>query len=159
MSRPLEPVVPAALRQALDADPRGDGSDVTVLVIVVRADGWPHVAMVSAGELVALDARRLRLALWPSSTAATRLAQGGPVTLSAVLDQVSYAVRGTARPIGAVRTPRSGELACFDIVVEAATADEAPYAVLESGVRFRLKNPADTLARWVELRGSLRDRR
>jgi hypothetical protein len=26
--------------------------------------------------------------------------------------------------------------------------DEAPYAELTSGVRFRLKNPADVLRRW-----------
>jgi hypothetical protein len=157
MSRALEPVVPPALRQALDADPRGDGSDLTVLVLVVREDGWPHLAMVSAGELVALDGRRLRLALWPGSTAAARLAAGGPVTLSAVVDGTSYALRGSVRRRGEVETPRSGRLACFDIAVEAVTADEAPYAVLESGVRFRLKDPSDTLARWSELRAAVQD--
>jgi hypothetical protein len=157
MSRPLDPVVPPALRQALDADPRGDGWDVTVLVLVVRDDGWPHLGMVSAGELVALDERRLRLALWPGSTATARLAAGGPVTLSAVLDGTSYAVRGSVRRLDDVETPRSGRLACFDVAVEAATADEAPYAVLESGVRFRLRDPAETLARWRELRAALRD--
>ena len=41
--------------------------------------------------------------------------------------------------------------------MEGASADEAPYAVLESGVRFRLKDPPAVLARWAELREALRN--
>jgi hypothetical protein len=158
MSESLEPVVPPALRAALDREPAGDGTDVTVLVLVVREDGWPHVAMVGPGELVVLDDRRLGLALWPRSTATKRLTPGGRLTLTAVLDGASYAVRATARRLEDLETPLAGRVARFEVEVEAATSDDAPYAVLESGVRFRLKEPDQTLSRWQEVRTALRNR-
>ncbi len=154
MSVPREPVVPASLAVAV-----GRGAEaaegLTLLLLTVREDGFPHVAMLSAGEVVARDARRLAIALWPSSTAATALARTGRATMAAVLDGVGWSLRLEAREAAAVETPLSGRLRRFEATVVAATADEAPYAVLGSGVTFRLTDPHPTLRRWAQVRAAL----
>lgn len=157
MSRPLDPVVPPALRELLDSDDLATSEGFTMLLVTVTDDSWPHVAMLSVGEVVATGDASLRLALWPGSTATRNLTPAGRATLSAVVDGTSYAVRLEASRAGEVKTPLAGQLARFEARVEGAAADEAPYAVLESGVRFRLKDSEGTLARWAELRKALRD--
>ena len=153
MSRVLDGVVPEALAELLRAEPAADG--LAILVLTVRDDGWPHQAMVSAGELVPLDERRLALALWPTSTSAANATSNGLVTLAAVIGATSYSVRTRARRGEDLVTPLGGTLARFELTVEAAAADEAPYAVLETGIRFRLKDPDPVLARWREVRAAL----
>lgn len=47
--------------------------EVTALLVTTTDDGWPHVAMLSVGELTAVEPHRPRAALWPSSTATANL--------------------------------------------------------------------------------------
>lgn len=157
MSRQLDPQVPPALRELLDSDDLAESEGFTMLLMTVTAEGWPHMAMVSVGEVVATGDDSLRLALWPGSTATRNLTPSGRATLAAVVDATSYSIRLAITRAGEVETPLAGQLARFDARVEGASADEAPYAVLESGVRFRLKDPPAVLARWAELREALRD--
>jgi hypothetical protein len=154
VSRALDPVVPEAVARALGAEPIPDDG-LTVLVLAER-DGWPHLAMISRGEIVVAGERALSLALWPTSSIARALTEHGRATLSLVVDGTSYALRVTARPAGALTTPLAGTLARFEAEVVSASADEAPYATLESGVTFTLHDPEATLARWAEVRAALR---
>lgn len=154
MSVAREPVVPPALAAVLGPG-AGVAEGLTLLLVTVREDGFPHVAMLSCGEVVARDERRVALALWPSSSAAANLARDGRATLAAVVDETSWSLRLEARPAGAIETPLAGRLLRFDAVVAAATSDVAPYAVLESGVTYRLKDPPSVLPRWAEVRAAL----
>lgn len=153
MSRPLDPIVPEALRALLAADP-GDASvdGFTLLLLTTRADGWPHQAMLSVGEVapVAGAGDRLTLAVWPGATSTANLRDRGRATLTAVVDGVAYALFLAVEAAGEV-----GRLARFDAHVEAATADEAPYARLESGIRFTLVDRDATIARWRATRSEL----
>jgi hypothetical protein len=151
VSESLGDRLPPSLRAALDEAAPG----FTLVLVSVGTGGWPHLALLSVGEVLALDDRTLRLALWPASTATANLAREPRVTLAAVLDGVSLSVRLTARPAGTLELP-SGELAVFDATVAEVRADVAPYAVLESGIRFRLTEPAETLRRWAATRSALR---
>jgi hypothetical protein len=155
VSRALEPVLPPALARAVDADPDPD-EGFTVLLLSTTSDGWPHAAMISTGEIVTTGASGVRLALWPRSTATANLSSAERASLLAIVDHTSYSVRLSLRRMPDFDTPLAGTLACFDGLVEAASADEAPYAILESGVRFRLKDSEGTLARWRETRSALR---
>ena len=157
MSRQLDPLVPPVLHELLDSEDLPAAEGFTMLLVTVTGEGWPHVAMVSVGEVVAGSDDSLRLALWPGSTAARNLTPSGRAALAAVLDGTSYSLRLAVTRAGEVETPLAGQLARFDARVEGVSADEAPYAVLESGVRFRLKDPPAVLARWAELREALRD--
>lgn len=157
MSRELDPGVPAALRELLDSEDLAASEGFTMLLVTVTQEGWPHVAMISVGEVVAVGEDSLRLALWPGSTATRNLTPSGQATLSAVVGGTSYSLRLDVVRAGEVETPLAGQLARFEAHVEGASADEAPYAVLASGVSFRLKDPPAVLARWAELRQALRD--
>ena len=148
MSRPLDAVVPPALVDLLSAEPSAEGT--AILVLTAREDGFPHQAMVSVGELAVLDDRRLALALWRSSTTAANLKRTNALTLAVVIGATSYSIRATAEQ----RDDVEG-LARFDLTVVAVDADEAPYATLVSGVRFRLNDPDDVLARWRAVRKEL----
>jgi hypothetical protein len=157
VSRQLEPVIPPVLRTLLDREDLAAAEGFTMLLVTVTRDGWPHTAMLSVGEVVARDDASLGFALWPGSTATRNLTPTGRGTLGAVVDGVSYAVRLDFARAGEIETALAGRLARFTARVSGASADEAPYAVLESGVRFRLKEPESVLARWGELRAALRD--
>jgi hypothetical protein len=143
------------VRALLDADLSSSGG-LTLLLLTVSPDGWPHQAMISCGEIAALSDERIALALWPSSTAARALAHGGRATVTVVLPPTAYALRLDVEPAGELETPLAGRLARFSAAVTAATADEAPYATLESGVRYSLKDPEQVVARWREVREALR---
>lgn len=153
MSRALEPRVPARLRALLAADPGADAVDgFTLLLLTVREDGWPHQAMLSVGEVALADGAedRLTLAVWPGATSTANLRERGRATLTAVVDGVAYALFLAVAPAGEV-----GRLARFDARIEAASADEAPYATLESGIRFTLKDRDETIDRWRQTRAAL----
>lgn len=153
MSHELDPLVPGALRRELERDPAVDDG-FTILVLTTAGD-WPHLAMVSRGELVCTDERRLLVALWATSTACRNLSAAGQATLSAVVDGVAYSLRVRARRLDDLTTPLAGTLACFALEVDSVFGDEAPYARLESGVRFRLLDAGATVPRWVEVRAEL----
>ncbi|MBB4661836.1 pyridoxamine 5'-phosphate oxidase family protein [Conexibacter arvalis] len=157
MSRALDPVVPPPLRALLDADPGAEAADgFTLLLLTTRADGWPHQAMLSVGEVACAGDDRLALAVWPSSSSTANLRERGRATLTAVVDGVSYLLRLDVREAGELATPLGGTLARFDARVVAAVADEAPYARLEDGVRFTLNDRDATLTRWREVKEALR---
>lgn len=153
MSYKLDPVVPGPVRAALEADPSVD--DGFTILVLTSTGHWPHLAMVSRGELVCVADRRLRIALWPSSTACANISRGGRATLCAVLDGVAYSLRVNARRLADLSTPLAGTLACFALEVDSVFGDQAPYAVLESGVTFRLLEPEPTGRRWTEVRAEL----
>src|SRR5262245_48768434 len=52
----------------------------------VDADGWPHAALLSAGDMVVMPSGRIRFALFPQSTLASNLEREGRLTISLSLD-------------------------------------------------------------------------
>jgi len=162
VSRALEPVVPAPLRRLLAADP-GDPAvaGFTLLLLTVRDDGWPHQAMLSVGEVALASGGAddgLALAVWAASTSTRNLRARRRATLTAVVDGVAYALFLRVHEAGALPVHGGSPgttLARFDARVAAASADEAPYARLEHGVRFTLVDPDGTVARWRAAREAL----
>lgn len=148
MSTLLEPRVPPALARELAVE---DNEGFTIGLLTVADGGWPHQALISTGEVVALDDVRLRLATWPSSTATRNLLATGRCTLVAVADGQVLSLRLQVAPRGTV-----ADLQVVDGTVVEARADSAPYAELESGVRFRLRDRDAALARWRATRAALR---
>jgi hypothetical protein len=155
MSRDLDPVVPPAVVAALEADPIPDDG-LTILVLTQR-DGWPHVTMISRGEIVTAGPSVLRMALWHHSSIVGTLERDGRASLSLVVDGVAYLLRVTARRNGDLTTELGGTLARFDCAVEGVTADEAPYATIACGVTFRLHDREAVHARWAQVRTALKE--
>ena len=154
MRRELEPVVPEAVARRLEDEPERQVG-LTILVLSELEAGWPHLAMVSVGELVVGPDVRLALALWPTSTCAANLARTGRATLAVVVDGLAFSLRchvDDELPITAGEDPA---MRGFVLRVIAAVEDAAPYADLLSGVTYRLHDAQATLARWRRTRAAL----
>jgi hypothetical protein len=155
MTRPVGDQLPDPLYAALSGDGLGEHEGLTFLLLTVDPHGWPHQAMLSVGEVVANDRRRLGLALWPASRTTRNLDERARATLTAVVEETGFTIRLRVRRRGELSTPLAGTLAHFDAAVEQVRADVVPYAVLESGVRFRLRDRDEVLSRWAEVRACL----
>jgi hypothetical protein len=156
MARPLGATLPEPVRTLLNGEQLSAREGLTILVLTTTPEGWPHLAMVSVGELLALTADRLRLALWLQSTATANLTRTGRTTLALVHEGAGYYVRCAAQRDEDLPPGRVGRLAHFELQVEEAFEDVAPYAELTSGITFRLKNRSDVLPAWQETIDALR---
>jgi hypothetical protein len=155
MSRAIGSRLPAPLADALAPAQIADAEGFTLLLLSVDDAGWPHQAMLSLGEVTVVDPGRLRLALWPGSTCTRNLTARSPATLTCVVGGKSYAIRLAVRRLDDLQVGAGPTLAAFDAQIEGISADEAPYAVLEAGVRFRLNDREAVLARWADTRRAL----
>lgn len=122
-------------------------TDTAMMLMTVTEDGWPHTAMVSAGEVIALGRRRLRLALWPGTITAGNMKRTGQAMLVAIHDGAVYYVRLRVQVLPNMadsRHPRQR----FAAEVAHVREDRAPYAEVLSGVKIQLNDPAEVLERW-----------
>jgi hypothetical protein len=53
-----------------------------VRLSTISEDGWPHAAMLSAGEMLALDASEIAMLLFEGSNTSRNLARDGRLTLT-----------------------------------------------------------------------------
>lgn len=144
-------MLPAALVATLGApDPEaGPAYPLTT----VDADGWPHVALLSAGELLVRDPGTLRLALHAGSGTTASLRAGGRGTLLAVLGDAALTVRLQATALGDLDVAGLA-LAAFEARVVEVREHRAPYARLRTGITFELTDP-DVPERWRATRRAL----
>lgn len=156
MARSLGDAIPDPIRPLFDAADLAAREGLTFLLMTTTVDGWPHLAMLSVGEVLAVSQRELRLALWPNSTATANLSLAGRATLSLVHDGAGYSLRCSARREAALQLADDGPLASFSLHVEEAFEDRAPYAELTTGVRYRLRDRDPVLARWHRTIAALR---
>jgi hypothetical protein len=124
------------------------GIGETFLLLTTGEDGWPHMAMLSVGELLLGNASTLRAALWLHSTATRNLTREGRGLLALVQDGAGYYVRCRATRGSDLDLGEDGRLAYFELGIEDVLEDAVNYAVLTSGMTFKLNNPDQVLARW-----------
>ncbi|HSC72412.1 MAG TPA: hypothetical protein VLH58_13735, partial [Candidatus Methylomirabilis sp.] len=123
--------------------------------------GWPHPALLSYGEVVAVDRRRVRLAMYRESTTSGNLRRNGKLTLCLIEAGLAYYVKGEART---QQDPMAGRahLTRFEAVVRAVLEDQAredlePGAGVTGGITFRMGQPAaDMLRDWQAVVDGLR---
>lgn len=120
-----------------------------MFLMTVTEDGWPHNAMVSVGEIVALDKKTLRIALWPGTNTTQNCIRSGKAVLVAVYKgKVNY-VRLSLHRIGILEGAKH-PLERFSAAVESFKEDQAKYADITSGIQIRLKHEGEVLERWNE---------
>jgi hypothetical protein len=120
----------------------------------VDPEGWPHAALLSAGDVLALPNGRLRFAIFPNSGTAANLVRDGRLTLSMSLDSGMCELRMRARKCD--QGPQEVPLAFFEAEVERVRMHVAPYADVTSGISFALHEPSAVLARWQRQIAALR---
>lgn len=126
------------------------------LLVTTDEDGTPRPCMLSAGEVLAVDERALRLALWAGSHTSKNLSRGAPALFCYVAPRTVLYVRGRAR-----RLP-DGEgsgLDCFELGVESVESDDHPGMPVISGISFGVEeqDPAEVIDVWKTQLAALRD--
>jgi hypothetical protein len=145
--------LPAAVARYLD------GTDLlekkqALRLSTVDAAGWPHAALLSAGDMVAMPSGRLRFALFPQSATTANLVRDGRLTLTLSLDGGMCEVRLRAHELA--QTSLEVPLAFFEAEVEAVRNHVAPYAAVTQGITFALHEPQAVLPRWNRQIAALR---
>lgn len=111
----------------------------------VDAEGWPHLAYLSVGEVLA-EGRKISLALWPTSRTTRNLDREGRAVLHAAFDGAVWQGRLQLSRRGAAEVP--GEPVIFAGEVVAVSRHVAPYAEVTGLISYLLKDVSSTLARW-----------
>ena len=138
-------VVPAEVARYLD------GTDLLAKTQALRlstidAAGWPHAALLSAGDMLALPSGRIRFVLFPQSTTTANLARDGRISLTLARDGGMCELRMHARRLA--HSSPDVPLTYFEAEVETARTHVAPYADVTSGITFTLHDPQAVLPRW-----------
>jgi hypothetical protein len=116
-----------------------DGNDLQTkvgpahLLVTVDLDGSPRPCMLSTGEVLAPDDRRLRVLLWAGSGTSRNLAAGRPVLLCYVEGGDVVYVKGDPQPL-----PREGRggFERFEIQVRAVETDRHAGLPVTGGITF-----------------------
>ena len=119
-------------------------ADKVILISTVDGKGWPHPAMLSYFEVVALDRRNLRLATYKASGTTDNMRREGRATISIIDERLAYYIKGSVRVLKRemICTPHNAKL---NMRVEQVLKDEAneeyePGAYVSGGVTYRSPN-------------------
>lgn len=156
MSKEIGDRLPAEILEALDGESLEEKIGPAHLLLTADEDGTPRPCMLSAGELLAVDERRLRIALWPRTRTAANLARGGRAVFCYVAPHAVLYVRGTTGRVPADDAP----LECFELRVESVESDAHAGMPVTSGITFGLDrgDPDKVVEAWRRQLAPLRER-
>jgi hypothetical protein len=137
--------LPPSVRALLGGASLEEKIGSTVLLIVAGQEGWPRVASLSVGEILATSGTRLFLTLYDKSRTTRALATTGRGLLLLVDDGAIVKVAVTAVPVSEGKSPGRSAF-CADVV--SVERDEVPYATVTHGVEFELVDGAGAVNRW-----------
>jgi hypothetical protein len=147
MSRLLGETLPDDLVAALDGTGLAGKLGPAYLLVTSDEDGTPRPCMLSAGELLAVDRRRVRIALWAGSRTSANLARGGCALLCHVAPRTVVYVRGRVLALDA---GPDFDLDCFELQVGSVESDEHAGMPVTTGITFAVEGHdlADVVATW-----------
>lgn len=115
-------------------------ADRVVVVSTVDERGFPHPALLSYFEVVALDRRTIRLATYAESRTTRNAKREGKLTLVLVDAEFVYYVKGAVRPLAeSMRvTPYNAklEVQVLEVLRDAPDPVREPGAHIASGIRY-----------------------
>ncbi|MDN5871252.1 MAG: pyridoxamine 5'-phosphate oxidase family protein [Nitrococcus sp.] len=137
-----------------------DGTDLlaktqALRLSTVHESGWPHAALLSAGDVLAVSPQRIRFVVFPESTTTANLVRDGRLTLTLSLDGGMCELLMRARRLD--HTSPDVPLAFFQADVELAKLHRAAYAAITSGITFALHDPSTVLRRWERQIAAMRE--
>ncbi|MFD1135449.1 pyridoxamine 5'-phosphate oxidase family protein [Paenibacillus urinalis] len=147
--------IPAPLLKLLDGEHLPSKQTEAFMLQTVTEDGWPHTAMISVGEIVAIDAYTLRLALWCGTTTSHNMLRSGKAELVIVYAERVYYLKMAVKPLAPLRSAKH-ERDRFTAHIHALKIDQAKYAHIEAGIRVQLIDPDSVVTRWMETVEELR---
>lgn len=147
--------LPAEVLAAFDGLRLRDKIGLGYLLLTSDPDGQPHPCMLSCGEVLAVDDRRLRLALWEGTRTSANLSRGAPCLFCYVEEGSVLYVRGTPRGLGHLEEHR---VDCFDVEVSSVESDDHPGMPATSTFLFAVTGqPAESVVdEWQQRLAALR---
>ena len=138
--------LPYDLYARLQGDNLEAYADKVILISTVDGKGWPHPAMLSYFEVVALDRRNLRLATYKASGTTRNMRKNGRATISIIDERMAYYIKGSVKELTEemASTPHNAKL---NMRVEQVLQDEANEeyeagAYVAGGVTYHNPNRA-----------------
>lgn len=138
--------LPKAVRVFLNGKDLERKQRDAMLLSTVTSEGFPHVAMISAGELVAISSSRVKLLVWKGTTSAKNMIQNHKATVTLVVEGKAYYIKFWLKK----EAPVLSGYELFTGEVAAVKEDHAKYAVLTSGIQFQLHDSKQVLSRWKQ---------
>lgn len=155
MAKLIGDTLPVEVLTALDGQGLEGKVGPAYLLLTADPDGTPRPCMLSAGEILALDQRRLRVALWPGTHTVANLERGSGAVFGFVAAGTALYIRGPVRSL----TPPEGALRCFELAVESVESDAHSGMPVTRGIEFRVEgsDPASVVGDWERQLAALRD--
>jgi hypothetical protein len=132
VTRSLGPALPDRLLFRLVAPVGASPVETAIVLATIDPYGWVHPALVSYGEMVALDPMRIRLGLHSASRSTRHLRESGRATLIFADAELCLYVKTEALSLPAA--PGAPGLARFELVVRDVLEDHAEGE--EAGARL-----------------------
>ena len=147
MSKLIGDTIPPTLSRALDGEHLEEKIGPAYLLVTADADGTPRPCMLSAGEVLAFDERRLRFALCKGSRTCENLARAERVLFCHIAPRTVLYLRGPARPLTA---DPALNLDCFELEVESVESDDHVGMPVTTGISFAVErgDPAAVVDAW-----------
>jgi hypothetical protein len=150
---------PEALAMLSGDDPRGQLGKIIPLV-TVDGEGFPHVALLSPGEVLAVESQALRLALYEKGTTLRNIKDRSKLTLILVEPGLCCYAKGLGTVTDVTIPP--GPVQPFTAVrvnveVEEVLLDHETGASVSAGSRYERDVPeSDEIAYWARVWAGLR---
>ncbi|MCY7865617.1 pyridoxamine 5'-phosphate oxidase family protein [Bacillus spizizenii] len=135
------------LFELLDGNRLNEKQHEAFVLQTVAEDGWPHAAMISAGEIIALSRTDIRIALWKNTATAANILRTGKAQFTAWWKGAAHYVKLQCEPLPPL-TEAEYDRDRFACRIVSMKEDVAKYAGLTSGVRIQLHSPEEVLNRW-----------
>jgi len=161
MSRLVGQELPPQLLEQLSGRDLRSRFGRVIPAVTVDAAGFPHPALLSFGEVVALDARRIGLATYADSTTTNNMRRNGRLTLLLVEAEGTYYIKGTVRerPGGLDGFPGLAQwkMHIEQVLEDGTRSDIEGEARIASGIRFGAgAGEAALLKQWEAVVAALR---
>lgn len=70
-----------------------------MMLLTLSQDQWPHVAMISVGEVIAISSTELKLSLWPNTITTSNIIRNGKATLVIIFNGIAHYIKLSLRKL------------------------------------------------------------
>lgn len=141
--------MPIEVFTLLNGKELADKQHEAMMLLTVSEEGWPHTAMISVGEIVAISRGELRIGLWPDTSTTTNVIRTHKATLVLFWKGKAHYIRLSIERLKELPNARYQRERFYAKIVE-AREDIAKYAEITSGIKIDLKNSKEVVERWSE---------
>lgn len=135
------------LQDLLNGKQLAQKQHIAMILQSITSEGYPHSAMVSVGEVIALDSEHLRIALWPQTQTSISLAEKRKSNLIIIYNNMISYLELDITLLPSLDN-EVYERTRFEATIKSIRQDIAKYADITSGITVEMHEPEQVLNRW-----------